>query len=119
MHLLVALALLAGCRMNFDPVDEQRGAGDGDESETSMETASQVMTAQPDSDFFTTCMSSQPCLVDCSQAATCIVDCNAASTCDVVCAEASCLVQACVAPACEVDCGSSRVIALGAIATCE
>jgi hypothetical protein len=115
---LTLVALVAACRIGFDPLDEQ--TGQGDEAAPEMEsTSSQVITAQPGTDFFTTCRPAEPCIVDCSLAATCIVDCNGASSCDVICAEADCLVEACVAPACEVDCGTSTVVTLGAIATCD
>jgi len=105
MKRTLALAmLLAACRMNFDPVDNETGTGTAPEEIGSTQMASTI-TAEPGSELAYDCTPGEPCMVDCSDALSCIVDCRGATTCDVLCAPAGCIVQRCTAPSCEVDCG--------------
>lgn len=100
--LALVVVMLVGCRMNFDPVEEEEVA---DPDAIGSTQTSSTITAEPGSDLSYDCEPGLPCMVDCSEALTCIVDCEGATTCDVLCAPAGCIVNTCTAPRCEVDCG--------------
>lgn len=119
--LVVLLLSVTACRLGFDPVDAD--GADGPNILASVDggltTMSATITAQPGSEFVTTCAAGQPCQIDCTAAAACIVSCNGASSCDVECGTVDCVVDACVTPACEVSCASGPPLVFGATATCD
>lgn len=116
MHrLVVVIVALAGCRMNFDPIEE---TSDDDDMIMIGGMTSTLVTAPPGSDFAMTCMADEPCTVDCSASASCVVDCNGAPLCDVACNSQSCIVQACIAPTCTVDCGDGQLGSFGTSSFC-
>lgn len=107
----IVLALLAACRIGFDPVAEPGpDGGDLGSNRTSCSVADQcVVEAEPGEDFATTCPVSVVCGVTCSAAATCRVDCLHTLQCVVACPTSGCEVVGCTAGTCAVTCGDSGV----------
>ncbi len=101
---LVALVVLPGCRIGFDPIESGPDGG------------------LADTVFTHTCEPGKECLVDCGLAATCLVDCNGAATCEVSCPPSECYVTGCRADrssTCGVTCGEDGLPShLGSTATC-
>jgi len=110
---LVALVVLAGCRIGFDPIESGPDGGVAATSE---------LTALPDTIFTHTCEPEKECLVDCARAKTCVVECNGAATCEVSCPPTGCYVTDCRpdrSSTCDVQCGSDGMPShYGTTATC-
>lgn len=123
---LVALIVLAGCRIGFDPIGAS-GPDAGTEPDTGTDptavgacdpgTACRIHASQG-SIVAVTCAPGQDCLVECSLASTCAVSCNDAASCIVNCPAAGCAVRQCDAR-CDVLCGEASLPShQGGTATC-
>jgi len=110
---LVALVVVAGCRIGFDPIETGPDGG---------VSATTALTATPDTVFTHTCEPGSECLVDCALATTCVVECNGAATCEVSCPSTECYVTDCRADrssTCDVTCGVDDLPShYGTTATC-
>lgn len=98
---LVALVVLAGCRIGFDPIESGPDGG--------VSVVAATLTAEPGTAFTHICEPGQDCSVDCGLAETCLVECNGASICEVSCPPTGCYVTGCRAErssTCEVTCGT-------------